>query len=101
MKQKVDVTIFYGAHIMNRSSCYSIKSAIPRLESRRGDLRAEVTHPLFSFPCLMRAKWRPSSIQAVVDADVDYPTPSEGFGHGEGPWSPISRATPQDLHQRS
>ena len=32
---------------------------------------------------------------------VDYPTPSEGWGHGGRPWSPRSRATPQGLDQRS
>ena len=32
---------------------------------------------------------------------VDYPTPSEGWGHGGRPWSPRSQATPQGLDQRS
>ena len=32
---------------------------------------------------------------------VDYPTPSEGWGHGGTPWSPRSRATLQGLDQRS
>ena len=32
---------------------------------------------------------------------VVYPTPSEGLGHGGRPWSPRSRATLQDLNQRS
>ena len=32
---------------------------------------------------------------------VVYLTPSEGWGHGGRPWSPRSRATPQDLDQRS
>ena len=32
---------------------------------------------------------------------VDYPTPSEGWGHGGRPWSPRRRETPQGLDQRS
>ena len=28
---------------------------------------------------------------------VDYPTPSEGWGHGGRPWSPRSRATSQGV----
>ena len=32
---------------------------------------------------------------------VGYPTPSEGWGHGERPWSPRSRATLQGPDQRS
>ena len=32
---------------------------------------------------------------------VDYPTPSEGWGHGGRPWSPKSRAALQGLDQRS
>ena len=37
----------------------------------------------------------------VVVVVVDYPTPSEGWGHGGRPWSPTSRATLQGLDQRS
>ena len=40
----------------------------------------------------------PSVAVVVV---VDYPTPSEGWGHGGRPWSPRNRATPQGLDQRS
>ena len=32
---------------------------------------------------------------------VDYPTPSEGWGHGGRPWSPRSWATSQGLDRRS
>ena len=39
-------------------------------------------------------------IQVVVVVVVDYPTPSEGWGHGGRLWSPRSRATPQGLEQR-
>ena len=40
-------------------------------------------------------------VVVVVVVVVDYPTPSEGWGHGGIPWSPRSRATPQGLDQRS
>ena len=42
-----------------------------------------------------------TSDDAIVVVVVDYPTPSEGWGHGGKPWSPRSRATPQGLDQRS
>ena len=37
----------------------------------------------------------------VVVVVIGYPTPSEGWGHGEGPRSLRSRAIPQGLDQRS
>ena len=40
-------------------------------------------------------------IVVSLNVVVDYPTPSEEWGHGGRPWSPRSRATPQGLDQRS
>ena len=43
------------------------------------------------------ARWRTTANVVVVD----YPTPSERWGHGGRPWSPRGRETPQGLDQRS
>ena len=40
-------------------------------------------------------------VVVVVVVVVDYPTPSEGWGHGGRPWGPGSRATLLGLDQRS
>ena len=54
-----------------------------------------LTLVLFSASCPLR------HVVVVVVVVVDYPTPSEGWGHGGRPWSPKSRATLQGLNQRS
>ena len=46
-------------------------------------------------------KFNPKSVHSLLVVVVDYPTPSEEWGHGGRPWSPRSRATLQGLDQRS
>ena len=49
----------------------------------------------------VRSHFLAPSHPVVVVVVVDYPIPSEGWGHGGRPWSPRSRATLQGLDQRS
>ena len=52
-----------------------------------------------NFPCFMYNSNLIFEIYSVVV--VDYPSPSEGWGHGGRPWIPRSRETLQGLDQRS
>ena len=62
---------------------------------------------LLDSPASFGLSLSPPAYQSCLNASfyvvvvVGYPTPSEGWGHGGGPWSPRSRAPTQDLNQRS